>query len=232
MAGDGIDPFHCTGYSIDQPSLLALSLSSDGWSLQVQTNQPEGIHGAVIGIDRASMDSQVGVMGATATAYLDPSAIKAIAKADSLSVEIEGEVQNFHLVGSAAVITKIQECVDRNGAATDAAASPEFDDPEMAMVESDATRMGQDCPALGDVRSYPSDVATTITFANRSDRALSVYWLDFDGIPQEYAGTLPGESVTLETYSGHMWIAKDFDGTCAGGGALAAGTDPVTYDLF
>lgn len=80
-----------------------------------------------------------------------------------------------------------------------------------------ATQGGAGCPAAGRYKSVRSQQKAPVSFANRSDRAINVYWLDFNGQPREYAALLPGESKSFSSYVGHFWIAKSFDGRCAGG---------------
>ena len=87
-------------------------------------------------------------------------------------------------------------------------------------VESDAAHFGAGCPAWGQYVSGPSQMATKARFMNKADRAVTVYWIDFKGLPVEYAGLIPGEEFRVDTFEGHVWIAKDFAGECLGGGAL------------
>ncbi len=83
--------------------------------------------------------------------------------------------------------------------------------------EEDRLKMGAGCPALGSMPSPNVQDLGSVTFVSAADRAVTLYWLDFDGMPVEYAGLLPGEEVSFESYAGHRWIAKDFSWTCHGG---------------
>lgn len=51
--------------------------------------------------------------------------------------------------------------------------------------------------------------AARITFDNRSDSAISVRWVDFEGQRIEYSNLnlMPGESSTQLTFAGHLWEA-------------------------
>lgn len=89
--------------------------------------------------------------------------------------------------------------------------------PTPQTASSFGDRGGAGCPPPGRYKSPPSQQSTTAVFTNRADRAVSLYWLDFDGKAKEYAGLLPGESSTQRTFVGHVWIAKSFDGACFGG---------------
>ncbi len=77
--------------------------------------------------------------------------------------------------------------------------------------------MGAGCPAYGTVRSIDSQDAGDVTFVNRSDRAVNLYWLDLQGNNVEMGGMVPDESIALTSNAGHRFIAKDFSGTCLGG---------------
>jgi len=84
-------------------------------------------------------------------------------------------------------------------------------------VESDAHRMGSGCPRLGQFRSPASNARATIEFIGRADRAVTVYWIDFNGNPVDYGGLDGRKTLRFNTFVGHYWIAKDFDGRCYGG---------------
>jgi hypothetical protein len=84
-------------------------------------------------------------------------------------------------------------------------------------VESDAHRMGAGCPQLGQYKSPPSTARTTIEFTGQVDHAVTVYWIDFKGNPVDYGGLVGNNKLKFDTFLGHYWIAKDFDGRCYGG---------------
>ena len=81
------------------------------------------------------------------------------------------------------------------------------------------------CAALGaaqrcehelDLPSQGSREATGMTFANRSDQALKVYWLTFTAERQLYHTIPPGGHVTQRTFIGHNWIVTTAAGRCIG----------------
>ena len=78
-------------------------------------------------------------------------------------------------------------------------------------------RPGPGCPTPGMYKSPASKQPAKVVFTNRADRAINVYWIGFDGKAKEYAALLPGESKSIQTYVGHAWIGKAFDGACFGG---------------
>ena len=63
-----------------------------------------------------------------------------------------------------------------------------------------------------------SGVPATVEFVYGigSGRATLIYWLDFAGNPVDMS-TFDGATVALDSYVGHAFIVKDFDGKCYGG---------------
>lgn len=76
------------------------------------------------------------------------------------------------------------------------------------------------CPAPAPgaaVRSPATRTPELVTFHNRSQVPLTVYWYDFDGNPQEMFQVRPGVRIDANTYSGHLFVARDALGGCYGG---------------
>ena len=57
---------------------------------------------------------------------------------------------------------------------------------------------------------------TTITFVNRTDKELKLFWLDEAGERQDYGVVRPGEKRELHTFEGHVWLVTDADGKSLG----------------
>lgn len=146
--------------------------------------------------------------------FLEPKLLNAIKGGQKIAYYMDGgEVTVWPLAGATAALLKLQECVERGGEggiAAPAAVAP-------APVESDAARLGAGCPAPGAQISPRSTTPAKATFVNKSDQAVSIYWIDFKGQIQEMGATLPGETFEAKTFAGHFWLAKDFDGKCHGG---------------
>jgi len=85
-----------------------------------------------------------------------------------------------------------------------------------AQPQSFAQRMGPGCPRLGQYKSPASTIKASVEFRNTSDRAVTVYWIDFKGNLIEYAPLADKKPVRFNTYVGHVWIGKNFDGKCYG----------------
>ncbi|HHC29825.1 MAG TPA: hypothetical protein ENK80_04575, partial [Rhodobacterales bacterium] len=143
-----------------------------------------------------------------------------------MSVGMQGMRYDVSLNGTYAGSLKIVECVDRRGQVGAAASAPTPSQP----VESDTARMGAGCPAYGSYRSPNVQDAGDATFVNRSDRALSIIWIDYDGNNQEMAALQPGESTFVTSHAGHYFLAKDRDGTCHGG-VLEVGFPASRFDI-
>lgn len=207
----------CAG-SVQQAQgyLIVMRTAQDGWKLRVPSSQTESYAGALITIDSHAIDSQAGFTPEGAAELLiTETAVGWIANGSRLKIEVNDDLTTqWALSGSAAMIGKINECFAGQGQAPKkTAAKPAAP----AAVDSDALRMGADCPAVGAVVSGGNATPAQVTFYNATDVAVSLYWLDFNGVPVEYAGLLPGDEYVVDTWSEHFWLAKDFDGTCHGG---------------
>ena len=91
-------------------------------------------------------------------------------------------------------------------------------DSQATAIENDAYRMGKGCPKVGSLASPSSTKVATIKFTDNiaSERAASIYWIDFKGNLVEMGIFKNGEA-SFNSYAGHIFIVKDFDGTCYGG---------------
>ncbi|MEM9368173.1 MAG: DUF885 family protein [Planctomycetota bacterium] len=75
-------------------------------------------------------------------------------------------------------------------------------------------------------RSGRSEVDTAIRFANRSNQAVRLFWVDSSGRSVPYHRLAPGEDVSQHTYVGHAWKAVGEDGTFFGS-LIAAETNAI-----
>jgi len=195
-----------------------------------------GLHGAqpvTIDIDRATFPYHTAEGdGTNLYVSVDAASLDAVRRGNRMTVTLgNGQTANMTLAGTAAAMLKVQECVQNGGRPPAAGGTlPAVPGGAAAAVENDALRGGAGCPDFRRWASLGSNTPAVLTVTNRSDRALTLYWIDFNGQPQEYAGTLPGETLQLDTYASHRWLARDFGGTCVGGVMdMAAGMN--TYDL-
>ncbi len=61
------------------------------------------------------------------------------------------------------------------------------------------------------IKSTSGDFETTIKFVNKSERAVKVYWIDYDGNRKLYGTVKDGESYEGKTYLTHPWLITDAD---------------------
>ena len=104
--------------SIEQPSgFLILQKKDYGWELRVPADQTEGFDGGVLVVDGYVVDAQFGFTPEGAgEAGLDDSFIARLKQGSRLTTQINGsEPINWALKGSAAVVTKIEECYTNQG---------------------------------------------------------------------------------------------------------------------
>jgi len=68
-------------------------------------------------------------------------------------------------------------------------------------------------------RAHPSrrtGEETSITFINRTDSDVEVYWIDAQGRRQRYGTIAPGKQRRQHTYAGHVWLLTGADGETVG----------------
>lgn len=216
---------------------ISVNYSQEGWVLAVHGTISGDSRPGTIDIDRASFRGTFYRGDDALLWFLSDAELAALRDGSRLVATPSGmAAQTTGLGGSAAALLKIEECFANGGVAPQSAPVLAADttpgkavpagvriwpkDAAKQPVESDAAHFGKGCPAWGQYVSGPSQVATKARFMNKADRAVTVYWIDFKGLPVEYAGLMPGEEFRVDTFEGHVWIAKDFAGECLGGGAL------------
>lgn len=200
----------CSARYATGPGTLEIEARRGKWRLQVPSFHDDGTTTGRLILDSAKFNVDLISNNGTATLTLPDGLAASLATAASVAVKQDGfDKITWFLKGNSAAISTLAEC-DRRQGRPGTAANPK-------PPESDAARLGGGCPAWGKERSPASNQPATAKFANKSDRALTVYWLGFDGSVQGYAGLVPGESTEIPSFVGHKWIAKDFTGSCVGG---------------
>ncbi|OWU83713.1 hypothetical protein ATO6_17815 [Oceanicola sp. 22II-s10i] len=204
------------------------------WTFSLPVSLPQDtLADVILDIDRYSFDLRmIASSSGELTARIDPALVQRIAQAGVIQVVVNGASHGLSASGTQAAISKIGECDDRRGrtAAAAPAPSPRLPDrnaqPGIKPVpphiripggDSDAYKMGTGCPAVGSVKSPNLQDWGNITFVNRSDRAVLIYWLDYDGLPVEMAGLGRNEQIYINSTAGHFFVAKDSDFACHGG---------------
>lgn len=185
----------------------------DRWQLVVPTRRSDAdrYDGALISFDNRKIDSQFGFEGGHAVSHLTRDEIGFLMQAASLTVAINGEEPlRFDLSGSTAAVLKIRECLDRQGASSVTGAMPAAADNETIYVPSVEA-------CLGGIATETTGATRKVRFtADRTlDFPFDLYWIDFDGKRQPYTRLAPGQSIDMETYVGHQWVAELDDDACA-----------------
>jgi len=75
---------------------------------------------------------------------------------------------------------------------------------------------------IGLVLAQPPDPPVIVTFENHTPAAVDIFWVDFDGVEQNYGLLEPGWVWEQETFAGHLWRFRQ-NGQLLG--AYAAGRD-------
>ncbi len=63
------------------------------------------------------------------------------------------------------------------------------------------------------LKSPGSGAESAIVFVNRTKSDILYYWIDFEGNAAYYGSVAPGGEATQHTFDGHLWVAKDANGT-------------------
>jgi hypothetical protein len=74
----------------------------------------------------------------------------------------------------------------------------------------------QSCTSEPNYASRPSKEHTGITFVNRSDEPVKIYWLSFQGERKLYQYLPPGGRHTQQTFIGHYWLVASLNEQCIG----------------
>jgi dipeptidyl aminopeptidase/acylaminoacyl peptidase len=74
--------------------------------------------------------------------------------------------------------------------------------------------------------SRNSTVPCTVTFFNRFEQRVRLFWVDADGQPRPYGEVAAGAQRAMSTYVGHTWLA-DFAADDLAGVFVAEGTDAL-----
>jgi hypothetical protein len=72
------------------------------------------------------------------------------------------------------------------------------------------------CQSEPNYASRPSKERTGMTFVNRSEAPVEIYWLGFQGERVPYQHLPPGGRFTQQTFIGHNWLVTDTAGQCVG----------------
>lgn len=207
-----------------------LELSPEGWLIGTHLATGAQQMSGRFDIDKYSFEAEFwGLSDNNMGTFLDETMLGLLRNGSVLAIQLNGGTEILSLKGSAATITKIEECVTRAGQT--AAAPAQGVTAASPPVEDDAQKMGAGCPVWGSVRSLPAEAGIPARFINRADRALTIYWVDYNGMMVEYAALLPGESFDVNTYVGHLWLAKDVEATCHGG-VLSPLSGASIFELF
>ncbi len=205
--------FGCGAVKNEPAGPLIVENYQDRWQLVVPTRRSDAdrYDGALISFDGRDIDSQFGFEGGHAVSHLTRDEIGFLMQAASLTVAINDENPlRFNLSGSTAAVLKIRECLEGQGTSLSAGAMPAAADDETIYVPSVEA-------CLGGIATETTGATRKIRFtADRSlDFPFDLYWIDFDGKRQNYGRLVPGQSIDMETYVGHQWVAELDDDACA-----------------
>ena len=183
----------------------------------------------IVEIDGTETPLRIDAFGSDLFFVMPDGMLDAVRAGSFLRVRVPGvgESARVPLNGTAAATAKIDECFNLGGVspsrpsamggglagASGAGAGRALPDG----VAPAALAQGQGCPVFGTVASTAGGVLTKLTFVNRAGRPLTLYWIDPGAVPIEMARLEPGQEITMDTATGHVWVLRGIDGACLGG---------------
>lgn len=201
--------------------LLRVYYNGADWGLAVPGHAARGKVAGTFAIDGRKRNVVYSVVPGTDRADMtdfDATDLARLQSGGSVKAELGRHNMEWSLTGSSAAIGKVRDCVAAGMRGVRPRPGPvdgvPGDAPRNDPPRNDA---GRGCPRPGEYRSVTGLIPARVTFVNRADRAVNVYWLDYNGKQVQYAGLRPGQATTLNGYVSHPWIAKDVDGICHGG---------------
>lgn len=56
----------------------------------------------------------------------------------------------------------------------------------------------------------------SFSFQNESSETLQIIWINYSGSPETYATLPPGETYSVNTFVGNVWLIGDASSNCLG----------------
>jgi hypothetical protein len=204
---------YCAAEKNDRGGLVRLGYDNQQWQLAVPFDNPPSDVYVAADVDGRKLYTSGVTDDSWVFIWLGLQEVSQISKGNMLVVDISRVSFDYSLSGSAAAILKVEECVANRGDKPRAASSS-----GSGTVESDALRLGGNCPSLWP--SPSSNEPATIEFIDRPNPdqgAVTVYWIDFQGNPTEIGIFDENNTLMVDSFVGHGFIVKDFAGNCYGG---------------
>jgi hypothetical protein len=205
---------------------FGLARQHGSWALLIGAAGADGtpVH-LVLRVDMGSADLRGQIRAGEAQLPLAHSVVQALAQGQDMQLQL-GTLHSQHgLQGSAAAIQKVTQCDDAQGqthrsAPRSTTAAPPAPSPagQAPLLTQEARlHMGRACPVLGAMASPHSTDWGEASFVNLSGQAVTLFWLDGAGHPQEMLALPPGGEAELTANAGHLFLAKDAARQCRGG---------------
>lgn len=127
-----------------------------------------------------------------------------LATTDSLRYRIRGQDTWSELPGAPTLFAAFRtDCAAGAGPSPDPTGEP-----------TDPATTGLDCANLNALASSETGAPRDIRVTNRGSTAVQVIWFDLTGSQVVLGAVPPGNSATLGTDVGHLWMISDAVGTC------------------
>ncbi len=106
----------------------------------------------------------------------------------------------------------------QNSSSTPASTLPDSTPPLREATQAPGTTelLPVSCDREAALRSLDTQLAATVTFINRTQRPVNVYWLDHSGKRVLYFKLKANETAVQETYITHPWVVTDSANQCVG----------------
>ena len=83
---------------------------------------------------------------------------------------------------------------------------------DLEQLTGEAEPTGSLEPTYGRQRSTETGEETSITFVNKTEAVIEIYWIDASGQRRHYTNLKAGERHEQHTYAGHVWLITDQPG--------------------
>ncbi len=203
---------------------MMVLVPAGNFELVLPTAAPSGAEIPVtLDIDRYSFTDSFYAEDGFAHGVFDTPLREAMAKGRNMTILHDGESFFLPLEGTTAALLKLQECwydlvqPSANTSRELPVALPSRGDKTSAAPAVAATQSVKACPAPGSVASPDVQDWGDITFENRSGVPLTIYWLDWNGQPQNMGTLEVGQNTAITSRASHLFLATDAFGFCHGG---------------
>lgn len=80
---------------------------------------------------------------------------------------------------------------------------------------------------LATSKSVKLTVQNQLQSTSASDKVISIWWIDYNGSARRFAYICPGDSFSVNTYRGHLWVVQGYSSGTQCMSVITAGIAPT-----